>query len=174
MSWSPNQIDAELWTQLPQNLHWSGPGNAWTEAARPGQHLHSFLEGPCFTRDGSLLVADVPYGRVFAVSSSGHWSVALEYDGQPHAVRPLPDGRFAIADFLRVFWQQMSFPQKSRSLSIGSTQKHFAAFLTLLSPRTATSGSPTPVEQALTTDRTIVLFARRRSHRTGVEKRTLS
>ena len=96
----PAVLTAELWSRLPEALHWRGPPNAWTEAARPGQRLHSFLEGPAW--DGEdLLIADVPYGRVFRLSPAGDWSVALAYDGQPHALRRLPDGDWAIACFAR-------------------------------------------------------------------------
>lgn len=96
----PAILTAELWSRLPTDLHWKGPPNAWTEAARPGQRLHSFLEGPAW--DGrDLLIADVPYGRVFRLSETGAWSVALAYDGQPHALRALPDGDWAVACFAR-------------------------------------------------------------------------
>lgn len=96
----PVILTAELWSRLPESLHWQGPPNAWTEAARPGQRLHSFLEGPAFDGD-DLLIADVPYGRVFRLSPSCSWSTALSYDGQPHALRALPDGDWAVACFAR-------------------------------------------------------------------------
>lgn len=96
----PRVLTAEPVAVLPDELRWSGPANAWTEAARPGQRLHSFLEGPCVEPDGSVLLVDVPYGRIFRISPEGAWTVALDYDGQPHAVRPLGDGRHAVPDFL--------------------------------------------------------------------------
>jgi gluconolactonase len=94
----PLCLEARCWTRLPPALRWSGQANAWTRSTRPGQRLHSFLEGPAFDKDGSLLLADVPYGRIFRVDADGRWSVALQYPGLPHAIRPLPEQRFAIAD----------------------------------------------------------------------------
>ncbi|MEO1688704.1 MAG: SMP-30/gluconolactonase/LRE family protein [Pseudomonadota bacterium] len=96
----PVVLEAALWSRLPDALHWRGGPNAWTEAARPGQRLHSFLEGPAFDGEDALIV-DVPYGRIFRLTPAGDWSVALSYDGQPHAIKRLPDGDWAIACFQR-------------------------------------------------------------------------
>ncbi|MEM9012643.1 MAG: SMP-30/gluconolactonase/LRE family protein [Pseudomonadota bacterium] len=92
------RIEADLWTRLPETHRWTGRGNAWTEATRPGVRLHSFLEGPAILPSGDVLVADVAYGRIFRVTPNGTWSLAAE-GGRPHALRPLADGRFAVADF---------------------------------------------------------------------------
>jgi gluconolactonase len=94
-----HRIDAEEWTRLPDALHWSGLMNSWVQAARPNQRLHSFLEGPCFTGDGTLWLTDVPFGRIFAISPRGSWRLAAETPGQPHAVKPMVDGRLALVDF---------------------------------------------------------------------------
>ena len=96
---STKTINATLWTKLPAEFHWRGETSAWSAAARPGQYLHSFLEGPSFDRDGNLIVADVPHGRLFRISPDGDWSLALEYDGNPHSAKSMLDGRFAIADY---------------------------------------------------------------------------
>ena len=93
------RVQAEKIATLPEALHWRGGPNAWTEAARPGQHLHSFLEGPALLPGGDLLVADVPFGRIFRLSG-GDWSIAWQGDGQPHSAKRLSDGRIAVADFL--------------------------------------------------------------------------
>jgi len=38
----------------------------------------------------------VPYGRLFRVSPAGDWHLAYQYDGEPHGLAMLPDGRFAL------------------------------------------------------------------------------
>ncbi len=96
---APVRLDAEIWARLPADLHWTGPTNSWVEAARPGQRLHSFLEGPCFTADGTFWLTDVPFGRIFAISPDGNWRLAAETGGQPHAVKPMADGRLALVDY---------------------------------------------------------------------------
>lgn len=97
---APIRLDAEVWTLLPDTLHWDGPMNSWVNAARPGQTLHSFLEGPCFTEDGSLWLTDVPFGRVFSINPQGIWNLEAQTAGQPHAVKPMADGRLALVDYL--------------------------------------------------------------------------
>ena len=92
------RIDAELWTRLPDALHHTGEPNDWVRTTRPGMRLHSFLEGPCFDADGTLWLADVPYGRIFKIAPSGAWTLAQRYDGEPHGLRRLADGRFAVTD----------------------------------------------------------------------------
>ena len=49
--------------------------------------MHSFLEAAFFDADGNLWLSDVPYGRIFKVSPEGHWSLAHQIDGEPHAMR---------------------------------------------------------------------------------------
>lgn len=98
---SPMEIIAEPFTRLPDVLHWAGEPNDWVRATRPGLRLHSFIEGVCFDASGSCWLVDVPYGRIFRISADGNWSLAHCYDGEPHGLACLPDGRFAIADYRR-------------------------------------------------------------------------
>lgn len=91
--------DAELFTRLPETLHWTGEPTDWVRTTRPGQRLHSFLEGPCFDADGHLWLADVPYGRLFKIAPDGSWQLAFQYDGEPHALRPRGDGTWLIVDY---------------------------------------------------------------------------
>ncbi|CAN7155462.1 SMP-30/gluconolactonase/LRE family protein [Bosea sp. LjRoot90] len=93
--------DAELFTRLPEALHWTGEPTDWVRATRPGQRLHSFLEGPCFDAEGHLWLADVPYGRLFRIAPDGGWQLAFQYDGEPHALRPRGDGTWLIVDYRR-------------------------------------------------------------------------
>jgi gluconolactonase len=95
------RVAAELFTRLPDALHWTGEPTDWVRTTRPGQRLHSFLEGPCFDAAGDLWLADVPYGRLFRIAPDGRWRLALDYDGEPHALRPRRDGSFLIADYRR-------------------------------------------------------------------------
>lgn len=91
--------DAELFTRLPEALHWTGEPTDWVRTTRPGQRLHSFLEGPCFDADGHLWLADVPYGRLFRIAPDGSWQLAFAYDGEPHSLRPRGDGTWLIVDY---------------------------------------------------------------------------
>jgi gluconolactonase len=91
--------NAAVFSKLPRELHYQGEPNAWVKATRPGEKLHSFLEAPCFDADGRLWLVDVPYGRIFSLSAAGEWRLELQYDGEPHGLARLPDGRFVITDY---------------------------------------------------------------------------
>src|SRR5215813_12765976 len=89
-------------TSLPENFYYRGEPNAWVRMTRPGQRLHSFLEGLIVAPDESFYVADVPYGRVFHVSGKNRtWSEALNYGGEPHGLAFMPNGDLLIADYRR-------------------------------------------------------------------------
>lgn len=92
-------IDARVFATLPEALHYRGEPNQWVRVTRPGQRLHSFLEGPVFDADGALWCVDVPYGRIFHIDTDGAWALAHESDGQPHGLARLPDGAFAVTDY---------------------------------------------------------------------------
>jgi gluconolactonase len=67
---------------------------------RPGERLHSFIEGLTTGPDGSLYVADVPHGRIFRVTpDSGTWSQVVQYDGEPHGLAWTPEGLLLVADY---------------------------------------------------------------------------
>ena len=90
----------EPFQQLPKALHWTGEPNDWVRMTRPGQSLHSFLEGLTFGDDGTAYVADVPYGRVFRVASDGNeWCVVLEDAGEPHGLWMAAPDRLWVVDF---------------------------------------------------------------------------
>jgi gluconolactonase len=94
-------IEASVFTTLPEELRYRGEPTAWSKAVRPGQRIHSFLEGPSFDRDGNLYVSDTPHGRIFRIDPSGKWETALDYDGQPNGLAIHRDGRLFIADYRR-------------------------------------------------------------------------
>jgi len=95
----PRDIEASLFTRLPDELHYRGEPNDWVRTTRPGRRLHSFIEGPCFDDAGHLWLVDVPYGRIFRVDPSGGWTVPMSYDGEPHGLARQSDGTFAVADY---------------------------------------------------------------------------
>jgi gluconolactonase len=95
----PAVVEAELFTRLPEALHYRGEPNDWVRTTRPGRRLHSFLEAPCFDADGNLWLVDVPHGRMFKVDRAGEWTLAYEYGGEPHGLARLGDGRFAVTDY---------------------------------------------------------------------------
>jgi gluconolactonase len=94
-----HDITAQLFTRLPEQLHHRGEPNDWVRTTRPGQRLHSFIEGASFDAAGDLWLVDVPYGRIFRIAADGSWTLAHAYDGEPHGLAALPEGGFAVADY---------------------------------------------------------------------------
>ncbi|MEZ5756886.1 MAG: SMP-30/gluconolactonase/LRE family protein [Emcibacteraceae bacterium] len=92
-------ITATLWARLPEELHYKGEPNDWVKMTRPGQSLHSFLEGPEFDTQGNLWLVDVPYGRIFKIDDNGNWSLHHSYDGHPHSIKQKADGSFILTDY---------------------------------------------------------------------------
>ena len=68
----PEPIEAEVWTAMPREFRRAGAAPPWAAANYAGQPCDSFLEGPSFDRDGNLWLVDIPYGRIFRVSSAGN------------------------------------------------------------------------------------------------------
>lgn len=97
----PADLDAPVWTSLPDEFRYTGGMPDWAVANKPGQAADSFLEGPSFDRDGRLYVTDIPYGRVFRISQEGRWSLIAEYDGWPNGLKIHRDGRIFITDYKR-------------------------------------------------------------------------
>ncbi|WP_439577052.1 SMP-30/gluconolactonase/LRE family protein [Elioraea sp.] len=95
----PCDLPAVLAARLPEALHHRGEPTEWVRVTRPGQRLHSFLEGPCLDDQGHLWLVDVPYGRIFRVSPVGDWTLAHAYPGEPHGLALMPDGSFAVTDY---------------------------------------------------------------------------
>lgn len=100
----PREIPVHLFAGLP-TVHRRPRRTAWSEANRGGAALDSFLEGPCFDRAGSLLVTDIPNGRIFRVGPHS-WEVVAEYEGWPNgmAAGPTPglqNGALLITDHRR-------------------------------------------------------------------------
>lgn len=65
---------------------------------KDNDHLHSFLEGPAFDRNGNLYLVDIPYGRILRVTPQRDWAVIAEYDGWPNGLAIHKDGSIFVAD----------------------------------------------------------------------------
>lgn len=98
---SPRTVTASLFARLPDALHWQGEPTDWVRVTRPGQRLHSFLEGLSVDADGTAWLVDVPHGRILRVDPDGSWHVAFAYDGEPHGLCRLEDGAWIVADYRR-------------------------------------------------------------------------
>jgi gluconolactonase len=92
-------MDAQVWTRLPDDYRRLDGEPEWGRGNRPGQKIHSFLEGPSFDRDGGLYVTDIPYGRIFRVTEDKTWTQITEYDGWPNGLKIHRDGRIFITDY---------------------------------------------------------------------------
>ena len=94
----PQDMNSEVWSRLPDDFRRDGE-TEWAKGNRPGQRVHSFLEGPSFDRNGELYVTDIPYGRIFKVSPDRGWTLVAEYDGWPNGLKIHRDGRIFITDY---------------------------------------------------------------------------
>ncbi len=96
---SPSIVTSEVFTRLPEHYRNEGHQSDWVDANKPGQRVHSFLEGPSFDRDGNLYVTDIPYGRIFRITPAKEWQLVAQYDGWPNGLKIHKDGRIFIADY---------------------------------------------------------------------------
>jgi gluconolactonase len=113
-------------TSLPEHFHYRGEPTPWVRMTRPGQHLHSFLEGLVIATDGTMYVADVPYGRIFGINGASHeWTEMLHYDGEPHGLLLSRPEQILITDYRKGI---LSFDFCTRTLSTVCAQYHGAAF----------------------------------------------
>jgi gluconolactonase len=72
---------------------------AWAKANKAGQEIDSFIEGPCFDREGNLYIVDIPFGRIFRITPALEWSLVVQYDGWPNGLAIHKDGSIWIADY---------------------------------------------------------------------------
>jgi gluconolactonase len=81
----PKEIHAKIFSILPIAFRTEGMSEHGKNQKR-GKALDSFLEGPVVVND-TLYLADIPYGRIFAVDlSSKQWTMLLQYDGEPNGL----------------------------------------------------------------------------------------
>lgn len=96
----PAELKAEVFATIPDELKRTGQPSGWF-FGKANPRMHSFLEGPCLARDGSLLVSDIPFGRIFRVTPEGRFETVAEYDGEPNGLAIHKDGSVRIADHRR-------------------------------------------------------------------------
>lgn len=93
----PPAVTAEIFTRLPAHLECRGRHSDWL-FGKQNPDLGSFLESPVVEEDGSLLLADIPFGRIFRVTPDGAFHLLAEYDGEPNGLAPDGEGGLFIAD----------------------------------------------------------------------------
>jgi gluconolactonase len=95
---APERIATEVFARLPDRFRNRRP-TPWTDANKGGHPVDCFLEGPSFDRAGNLYLVDIPFGRVFRVSTAGEFTLVAEYDGEPNGLKIHRDGRIFITDY---------------------------------------------------------------------------
>ncbi len=94
---APPEITARPFARLPEGFQCNDRHSDWWFGKR-NQNLGSFLESPIAEEGGSLLVADIPFGRIFRVGADGCFSLVAEYDGEPNGLAADGEGGVWIAD----------------------------------------------------------------------------
>lgn len=94
----PDEIEAKPFARYPSELRTGTEASAWNRMQPAGIASTSFLEGPCYDRNGQLWCVDVVNGRILTVTESGRFNVELEYDGWPNGLKVRDNGDILIAD----------------------------------------------------------------------------
>ena len=89
------RIKTEVYTSMPAKFRKKGR-TAWSDPNRQGAEVECFLEGPSFDRSGNLWIVDIPYGRIFRISTKQEWELIVQYDGWPNGLKFHKDGRAFI------------------------------------------------------------------------------
>lgn len=92
------EFDATCWTSLPGHWRRDGEYCEWSTANRAGLAVGSFLEGPDLASDGTLYLVDIPFGRIFSVSTEGVWNLVCEYGGWPNGLKIQQNGLLLVTD----------------------------------------------------------------------------
>ncbi|WP_439588332.1 SMP-30/gluconolactonase/LRE family protein [Hydrogenophaga sp.] len=95
----PKNVATEVFARVPDHLRKTGQVCEFNNVQFSGHQADCFLEGPSFDRAGNLYCVDIPWGRVFRVTSQGDFSTVVEYDGWPNGLKFAPDGRAFVADY---------------------------------------------------------------------------
>jgi gluconolactonase len=95
----PQTVQTSLFTTMPDKFRRKGVASAWADANKRGVPVDSFIEGPAFDAEGNLHIVDIPFGRIFRISSQREWTCLIEYDGEPNGLKIHPDGRILVADY---------------------------------------------------------------------------
>jgi gluconolactonase len=91
-------IKTEVFMSMPAKFRNAKP-TSWAIPNRQGAEIECFLEGPSFDREGNLWFTDIPYGRIFRISTKGEWELITQYDGWPNGLKFHKDGRAFICDY---------------------------------------------------------------------------
>jgi gluconolactonase len=92
------ELETEVFAELPTAFRRQRPANSWVQVQRSGKHVDALFEGPTFDRAGNLYVSDIPWGRIFRISTGGDVELVTEYDGEPNGLAIHRDGRIFVAD----------------------------------------------------------------------------
>lgn len=93
----PEDLRTEVFATLPDNLRAQVPDRPiWG-----GKERDSFLEGPTFLKDGTLLCVNVPFGQIIGFSAEGTATLAFAYDGEPNGLARDKDGTLFLCDYKR-------------------------------------------------------------------------
>jgi gluconolactonase len=95
----PKIVPTRVFSEVPEHLRKRQAGEVAGGRWQGDAAIDCLIEGPCFDAEGNLFLVDIPYGRIFRVTSGGDWSVVAEYDGEPNGLRLMADGRIAVADY---------------------------------------------------------------------------
>ena len=94
---APPTVHPEVFCSVPEHFRKNQTAH-WLQVQKRGAAAHSFLEGPSFDEMGNLYVTDIPFGRIFRISTQGVFELIAEYDGEPNGLKFGPDGFAYIAD----------------------------------------------------------------------------
>jgi gluconolactonase len=94
----PELIKADVFMRMPDTFR-KKQRTAWSDANRQGAEVDSFLEGPSFDCTGNLYFVDIPFGRIFCITTAGKWELVAQYNGWPNGLKIHRDGRLFIADY---------------------------------------------------------------------------
>jgi gluconolactonase len=97
---APPTIETEVFARIPDHYRKPGMRSPWADVQH-GVPKDCFIEGPSFDLAGNLYVVDIPFGRIFRISSDGHVHLISEYDGEPNGLKVHRDGRLFVADHRR-------------------------------------------------------------------------
>jgi len=93
-------IELEVVGVVPDSLMPRGQTSEWAQQEHGHSEFVCFLEGPVPV-DMGLLLADVAWGRILAMSADGTFQTVYRYDGAPTGLAMREDGVLLIADHLR-------------------------------------------------------------------------
>lgn len=93
----PPSVTARSFARMPEEFQCHGRKSDWLFGKRTPD-LGSFLESPIAEADGSILLSDIPFGRIFRLTPDGRFDLVVTYDGEPNGLAHDGDGGLWIAD----------------------------------------------------------------------------